>query len=70
MVKNVGQTDKVLRIVVGLVLLSLVYFLEKPTGYFGLIGVVPLLTAFMSYCPLYQVLGMSTCPVGKSSDSK
>jgi hypothetical protein len=63
--KNVGKLDKVIRIVVGLVLFSLLYFLEKPLGYIGLIGAVPLLTALVGYCPLYKIVGLSTCPLNK-----
>ncbi len=59
---NVGSTDKVVRIVIGLVLLSLLYFVEGKARWFGLIGLVPLLTAFTGFCPLYTLLGMNTCP--------
>jgi hypothetical protein len=57
---NVGTVDRTLRIIVGLVLLSLLFILDGPARWFGLIGVVPLLTAFMRFCPLYTVLGVST----------
>ena len=43
------------------VLLSLVFLLEGKARWFGLIGVVPLVTAFTGFCPLYTVLGMNTC---------
>jgi hypothetical protein len=59
---NVGSVDRALRIVLGLALLSAVYFVAGPARWFGLIGLVPLLTASMSFCPLYTVLGVSTCP--------
>lgn len=59
---NVGSVDKVVRIVIGLVLLSLLYFVEGKARWFGLIGLVPLLTAFTGFCPLYTLLGMNTCP--------
>ena len=62
---NVGSADKVIRIVIGLVLLSLLYFVEGKARWFGLIGLVPLLTAFLGFCPLYSLLGLSTCPVKK-----
>ena len=62
---NVGSADKAIRIVIGLVLLSLLYFVEGKARWFGLIGLVPLLTAFLGFCPLYSRLGLSTCPVKK-----
>ncbi len=60
---NVGGIDKVLRIVVGLAVLSLVFVLPEPTRWWGLVGLVPLLTGFMNFCPLYSILGLNTCPV-------
>ncbi|MDE3032729.1 MAG: DUF2892 domain-containing protein [Acidobacteriota bacterium] len=59
---NIGSADKVVRIVVGLALLSLLFLLEGTARWFGLIGLVPLLTAFMGFCPLYTLLGVNTCP--------
>jgi len=59
---NVGSADKAVRIVIGLALLSLFFFLEGGARWFGLIGVVPLLTAFTGFCPLYTLLGVNTCP--------
>jgi Protein of unknown function (DUF2892) len=63
---NVGGLDRILRIVAGLVLLSL--FFVFPAGlwhYVGLIGIVPLATGLMSTCPLYSLFGLSTCPMKK-----
>ena len=60
--KNVGSIDRILRIVVGLGLLSLVFV--GPQTPWGWIGVVPLLTAGIGFCPLYTLLGIRTCPVG------
>ena len=62
MKQNVGGIDKVLRIVVGLGLLSLLFLLEGSARWFGLIGLVALGTALMGYCPLYSALGISTRP--------
>jgi len=62
---NVGTTDRVLRIAFGGGLL-LWFFLDQGTGfwhYAKLIGVVPILTAVFSSCPIYSALGVSTCPV-------
>jgi hypothetical protein len=58
--KNVGTIDRVLRIVVGLALISIVFV--GPQTPWGWIGVVPLATALIGYCPLYSVLGIKTCP--------
>ncbi|MCC6717736.1 MAG: DUF2892 domain-containing protein [Acetobacteraceae bacterium] len=62
MVRNVGGIDRILRIVVGLVLLGLTYF--GVIGWWGLVGIVPLGTALMGFCPLYRLFGASTCPAG------
>ena len=60
--KNVGLIDRVLRIVVGLALISLVFV--GPQTPWGWIGVVPLLTAAISFCPLYTLIVIRTCPIG------
>ncbi|MFO8154119.1 DUF2892 domain-containing protein [Thioalkalivibrio sp.] len=56
---NVGNIDRVLRIVVGLVLLSLVFI--GPQTLWGLIGLVPLVTGLFRWCPVYSLLGMNSC---------
>jgi hypothetical protein len=61
MKSNVGGIDRVLRIVVGLALIALT--LTGTIGVWGWIGLVPLATAAMGFCPLYTVLGFSSCPV-------
>ena len=64
--KNVGTVDRILRVIAGLILLA--YALVVPdTGYnwVGWIGVVPLFTAAIGWCPAYALLGISTCPVSK-----
>lgn len=63
---NVGSVDKAVRIVIALVLFSLFFILEGNLRYIALIGIIPLLTAFMSWCPLYTLFGLSTCPLKKS----
>ena len=60
--KNVGSIDRILRIVVGLGLISLVFV--GPQTPWGWIGFVPLLTAAISFCPLYTLVGIRTCPIG------
>ncbi len=61
MEKYVGGADKIGRIVLGLALLSLFYFLDGSNAkYFGLIGIVPLGTAFLGFCPLYPMMKINT----------
>ncbi len=64
--KNVGSVDRILRIIVGLIVLSLFFiYPEASWRYLALIGIVPLLTGLFSTCPLYSILGISTCPLKK-----
>lgn len=58
---NVGNIDRLIRIVIGLVLLSLPFWLDTPWRWLGLIGVMPLLTGLAGRCPGYRLLGRSTC---------
>jgi len=58
---NVGGLDRILRILVGLVLIALAA--TGTVGAWGWIGIVPLATGLTRFCPLYPLLGMSTCPV-------
>lgn len=58
---NIGRVDQVLRIVVGLLLLGL--FAGGVIGPWGLIGLVPLATGLVRFCPLYALLGIQTCGV-------
>lgn len=67
MTANVGGVDRILRIVVGLALLSLVFV--GPKTAWGWIGLVPLLTALIGFCPAYSIFGLSTCPLDKSKRS-
>ena len=61
---NVGTVDRAIRVVLGLVILSLFFlYPEAWWRYYALIGIVPLITGAVGTCPLYSMLGMSTCPV-------
>jgi len=60
---NVGGVDKVLRIVLGLGLLSLILMLEGNARWWGLVGLVPLATGLFNFCPLYSLIGVNTCPL-------
>lgn len=62
---NVGGIDRGLRIVAGVALLSLVYLLEGPARWWGLVGLVPLFTGLVRWCPAYTLLGVDTCPVAR-----
>lgn len=59
MIRNEGTIDRVVRVVLGLTLLSLVFI--GPQTYLGLIGIVPLATGVFGFCPLYNVFGVRTC---------
>lgn len=60
---NEAGWDRAVRIVVGLALLSLTVI--GPQTWFGLIGLVPLTTGLVGFCPLYKLFGISTCPVSQ-----
>lgn len=60
MLTNESSIDRALRVVIGIVVLSLV--VVGPRTMWGLLGLVPLLTGLVGFCPLYRVLGISTCP--------
>lgn len=67
MTMNIGLVDRVLRVIIGVALLWYALF-AAPSGYnwIGWIGVIPLATAAVGWCPLYSVLGVSTCPAKKA----
>lgn len=60
MKENVGVADKTLRIIAGLALLSMIFALEGSARWWGLIGLLPLLTGIVGFCPGYALLGVST----------
>ena len=63
MKRNVGSTDKVIRLVVGIAIIAAgVYF----QSWWGAIGAVPILTALLKWCPPYALLGINTCPTTRS----
>lgn len=65
MKKNIGTIDRIARIVIGLALIALA--VSGVIGAWGYIGIVPLATAMVNFCPLYQLLGMSTRKTGTPS---
>lgn len=64
MTKNVGGIDRALRIIVGLVLISLVWLVPTKWGWLGLI---PLFTGLFSFCGAYTLLGINTCSVNRKA---
>jgi len=62
---NVGNIDRIARIVIGLILLSLPLWLDSSWRWLGLIGIMPLTTGLAGRCPGYRLLGLSTCPMRK-----
>ena len=59
--RNEHTVDRALRVIVGLALLSIVFV--GPQTLWGLLGLVPLATGLLGTCPLYTVLGISTCAI-------
>jgi hypothetical protein len=61
MKKNVGVFDRIVRVIVGVMLIGYaVLSTNVPYSYFGWVGLIAIATAFIGYCPLYSVLGVST----------
>ena len=65
---NVGKTDRLGHIVLGLILLSSFVFLTGDARWIGLIGLVPIATSYIQWCPIYTVLGISAH--GKRKDTR
>ena len=59
MTRNEGTIDRAVRVLLGLVLLALVFV--GPKTWVGLVGIVPLLTGLVGFCPLYRLVGIRTC---------
>jgi hypothetical protein len=64
MTQNIGNTERILRAIAGLVLIALVFV--GPQTVWGWIGIVPLATAIIGWCPPYALFGISTCGKPKS----
>ncbi len=60
MKQNVGTGDRIIRIIVGLAVCSLIFIVNGNARYFGLLGIIPLLTGLIGWCPLYMLLGINT----------
>ena len=68
MKRNVGKTDKIIRIIIAIILVAL-YFTNVVTGTLGIIFLVAagiaLVTALVNFCGLYTIFGLSSCPLKK-----
>lgn len=62
---NEHTIDRVARVILGVIGLSLVFF--GPKSPWGWVGLIPLMTGLMGSCPLYTVMGWSTCPLHERS---
>jgi len=60
--KNEGNIDRILRVVVGLAIIGWGVYAQN---WWGAIGAVPLLTGLIGWCPAYTLLGINTCPMKK-----
>lgn len=64
MTKNIGMIDRVLRIVIGIILIAFalkIGFGNTGWNWIGWIGVIPIVTALVGSCPLYSLVGVNTC---------
>ncbi len=59
MVQNVGTIDRLIRAIAGLIVLSFIFV--GPKTLWGLLGLIPLGTALIGWCPPYAMLGINTC---------
>jgi len=66
MKKNVGQLDQIIRIVLGLAVLSLFFILDGGLRFISLLGIVFILTGMINFCPLYLPFGISTRKLKKN----
>jgi hypothetical protein len=63
MIRNEGSIDRAVRIIFGLMLLALVFV--GPKTWLGLVGLVPLATGLVGFCPLYRFIGVRTCSISR-----
>jgi hypothetical protein len=61
--KNVGKLDQIVRLILGFILLSLVFF--GPQTLWGLVGLIFIVTAAFKFCPAYSLFNFKTCEVEK-----
>ena len=61
---NEGMADRLIRIIVGIIVIALVFV--GPKTPWGWLGLVPLITGLIGWCPAYSLFGIRTCPLRKS----
>ncbi|MBU2761433.1 YgaP family membrane protein [Acidithiobacillus sulfurivorans] len=61
---NEGMADRLIRIIVGIIVIALVFV--GPKTLWGWLGLVPLITGLVGWCPAYSLFGIRTCPLRKS----
>jgi hypothetical protein len=60
MKRNIGNTDMAIRIIIGLAIAAAGFYYNS---WWGLVAIIPLVTAFTGFCGLYSILGISTCKI-------
>jgi hypothetical protein len=60
---NVGTADRIIRVIVGLMLIALAIWSNISYAWLGYAGIIPLITGLFGTCPVYSMLGISTCPI-------
>ncbi len=70
MTRNIGTADRAIRLVLGVLALGLYGALDAPWKYLALAGLIPIGTALTGNCPLYTLLGISTCRSSGSEGSR
>ncbi|MGD8784749.1 MAG: DUF2892 domain-containing protein [Thioalkalispiraceae bacterium] len=70
MQQNMGKLDVAIRYILGIVLLAIVVLAEGPWRWVGLIGIIPIATAVINWCPIYRLFGISTRERGHGPTSK
>lgn len=59
---NIGNTDRTIRIIGGLLIMTLLYlFMPGNARWFGLLGLIPIATGLVRWCPLYVPFGLNSC---------
>ena len=64
---NIGRFERFIRVLVGLFILSLIFW--GPESYWGLLGFIPILTGLSGWCPLYRIFGVSTHKPASAKES-
>ena len=65
MKKNVGVTDRIVRLILGVIIIGLGLYFKS---WWGVIGIIPLITGLIGYCGLYSPFGINTCKIRKPEE--